>query len=75
VISGPQRISGIAIISGILVAFVPIIFAPEILATVWDLAEYIWKEIARLRIIARSFRFGKSRKAPVPCDRLIISYG
>ncbi|MFA5268810.1 MAG: hypothetical protein WC379_12640 [Methanoregula sp.] len=52
-ISGPERIFDIAIISKIPVTFSRVMFAPEILATIQDLAEYYKKEIAQLRVIAR----------------------
>ena len=52
-ISGPERIFNIAIISKIPVTFSRVMFAPEILATIQDLAEYYKKEIAQLRVIAR----------------------
>jgi hypothetical protein len=51
--SGPERIFDIAIISKIPVTFSRVMFAPEILATIQDLAEYYQKEIAQLRVIAR----------------------
>jgi hypothetical protein len=52
-ISGPERIFDIAIISKIPVTFSRVMFVPEILATIQDLAEYYKKEIAQLRVIAR----------------------
>jgi hypothetical protein len=51
--SGPERISGIAIIPEIPVMFSRVMFAPAILATVYEFADYYRKEIARLRLIAR----------------------
>ena len=51
--SGPEQIFDIAIVSKVPYTFARIMFAPEILATVQDLAEYYGKEIARLRLIAR----------------------
>ena len=51
--SGPERIFDIAIISKIPVTFSRVMFAPEILATIQDLAEYYQKEIDQLRVIAR----------------------
>jgi len=51
--SGPEQIFDIAIISKIPYTFARIMFAPEILAGVQDLAEYYEQEIARLRLIAR----------------------
>jgi hypothetical protein len=52
-LSGPERVFDIAIISKIPVAFARVMFAPAILATVHELADYYEKEIAQLRIIAR----------------------
>jgi len=51
--SGPERIFDIAIISKIPVTFSRVMFAPAILATVYELADYYRKEIAQLRLIAR----------------------
>ena len=51
--SGPERIFDIAIISKIPVTFARVMFAPEILASIPELADYFKKEIAQLRIIAR----------------------
>ena len=51
--SGPERIFDIAIVSKIPVAFARVMFAPAILATIQELAEYYQEEIARLRLIAR----------------------
>ena len=51
--SGPERIFDIAIVSKIPVTFSRVMFAPEILATIQDLADYYKKEIAQLRVIAR----------------------
>ena len=51
--SGPERIFDIAIISKIPVTFSRVMFAPEILATIHELADYYRKEIAQLRLIAR----------------------
>jgi len=50
--SGPERISGIAIISKIPVMFSRVMFAPVILATIHQLADDFKEEIARLRLIA-----------------------
>ncbi len=50
--SGPERIYDISIISKIPIAFARIMFAPKILATIQELAEYYEKEIAKLRLIA-----------------------
>lgn len=51
--SGPERIFDIAIVSKIPVTFSRVMFAPAILATVYELADYYRQEIAQLRIIAR----------------------
>ena len=51
--SGPERIFDIAIISKIPVTFSRVMFAPAILATVYELADYYRQEIAQLRLIAR----------------------
>jgi hypothetical protein len=51
--SGPERIYDISIISKIPVTFSRVMFAPAILATVHELADYYRKEIAQLRLIAR----------------------
>ena len=53
-LSGPERVSGIAIVSKIPVAFARVMFAPTILATVHELADYFKEEIARLWIIVRN---------------------
>jgi hypothetical protein len=53
VMSGPERIFDIAIVSKIPVTFTRVMFAPEILATIQQLAEDFKEEIAQLRIIAR----------------------
>jgi hypothetical protein len=52
-IGGPERIYDITIISKIPVTFASVMFAPKILAAVYELADYYKKEIARLRLIAR----------------------
>ena len=52
-LSGPERIFDIAIVSKVPVAFVRVMFAPKILATIPELAEYYATEIAQLRIIAK----------------------
>ncbi|MDD1683834.1 MAG: hypothetical protein LUO98_08380 [Methanoregula sp.] len=52
-LSGPERIFDIAIISKIPVTFSRVMFAPKILATIHELADYYRKEIAQLRLIAR----------------------
>jgi hypothetical protein len=51
--SGPERIYDISIISKIPVTFARVMFAPKILATVHELADYYRKEIAQIRLIAR----------------------
>ena len=51
--SGPERVYDISIISKIPITFARVMFAPEILATIQQLAEDFSKEIAQLRIIAR----------------------
>ncbi len=51
--SGPEQIFDIAIVSKLPYTFARVMFAPEILAAVLDLAEYYGKEIARLRLIAK----------------------
>jgi hypothetical protein len=51
--SGPERIFDIAIVSKIPVAFARVMFAPAILATIHEFADYYKEEIARLRVIAR----------------------
>ena len=50
---GPERIYDISIVSKIPVVFAGIMFAPKILATIPELAEYYTKDLARLRLIAR----------------------
>ena len=52
-LSGPERIFDIAIISKIPVTFARVMFAPEILATIRQLADDFKEEIAQLRLIAR----------------------
>jgi hypothetical protein len=51
--SGPERVYDISIISKIPITFARVMFAPEILATIQQLAEDFSKEITQLRIIAR----------------------
>ena len=51
--SGPERIFDIAIISKVPVTFSRVMFAPAILASVYELADYYRQEIAQLRLIAR----------------------
>jgi len=51
--SGPERIFDIAIVSKVPIAFVRVMFAPKILATIHELAEYYKTEIAQLRIVAK----------------------
>ena len=53
VMSGPERVFDIAIISKVPVTFSRVMFAPEILATIQQLADDFKEEIAQLRIIAR----------------------
>jgi hypothetical protein len=50
---GPERIYDIAIVSKIPVTFAGIMFAPKILASIPELAEYYKKDLARLRLIVR----------------------
>ena len=52
-LSGPERVFDIAIISKVPVTFARVMFAPEILATIQQLADDFKEEIAQLRIIAR----------------------
>ena len=52
-LAGPERIFDIAIVSKIPVAFVRVMFAPKILATIPEIAEYYKSEIAQLRIVAK----------------------
>ncbi|MFA5268554.1 MAG: hypothetical protein WC379_11340 [Methanoregula sp.] len=52
-LSGPERVFDIAIISKVPVTFARVMFAPEILATIQQLADAFKEEIAQLRIIAR----------------------
>jgi len=51
--SGPERVFDIAIVSKVPVAFARVMFAPEILASIQQLADDFKEEIAQLRIIAR----------------------
>ncbi len=53
VMSGPERIFDIAIVSKIPVTFARVMFAPAILASVQELADDFKSEIGQLRIIAR----------------------
>jgi len=53
VLSGPERVFDIAIISKVPLTFARVMFAPEILATIQHLADDFKEEIAQLRIIAR----------------------
>jgi hypothetical protein len=53
VMSGPERIFDISIVSKIPVTFAQVMFAPAILASIQQLADEFKEEIARLRIIAR----------------------
>jgi hypothetical protein len=50
---GPERVFDIAIVSKVPVAFARVMFAPEILATIQQLADEFKEEIAELRVIAR----------------------
>jgi hypothetical protein len=50
---GPERIYDLSIVSKIPIVFASIMFAPKILASVPELAEYYRKELDRLRVIAR----------------------
>jgi hypothetical protein len=50
---GPERIFDISIISKIPVAFVRVMFAPQILGTIAEMSEEFRDEIAQLRIVAR----------------------
>jgi hypothetical protein len=52
-LSGPERVFDIAIISKLPVTFARVMFAPEILATIQQLADDFKEEITQLRIIAR----------------------
>ncbi|MGB9175355.1 MAG: hypothetical protein WCB46_01295 [Methanoregula sp.] len=53
VMSGPDRIFDIAIVSKIPVTFARVMFAPAIFATTRQIADDFKEEIARLRIIAQ----------------------
>ncbi len=50
---GPERIYDISIVSKIPIVFASIMFAPKILASIPELAEYYKNDLARLRLIAR----------------------
>ncbi len=52
-LGGPERVFDIAIISKVPITFARVMFAPEILATIQQLADDFREEIAHLRIIAR----------------------
>ena len=52
VMSGPERIFDIAIVSKVPVTFARVMFAPKILAGIPELTEYFKKEITGLRLIA-----------------------
>jgi hypothetical protein len=52
-LSGPERIFDIAIISKVPVAFVRVMFAPAILATIQELTGEFKEEVSQLRLIAR----------------------
>lgn len=51
---GPERIYDISIVSKIPHIFVGVAFAPDILASLPELAEYYRKDLGRLRLIARN---------------------
>lgn len=51
--SGPERVYDISIVSKIPINFARVMFAPEILATIQQIAEDFKEEISQLRIIAR----------------------
>jgi hypothetical protein len=53
VLSGPERIFDIAIVSKVPVTFARVMFAPAILAGIPELADYFNKEITQLRLVAR----------------------
>ena len=53
VMSGPERIFDIAIVSKVPVTFARVMFAPKILAGIPELTDYFKKEITGLRLIAR----------------------
>ena len=50
---GPERIYDLSIVSKIPIVFASIMFAPKILASIPELAEYYGSDLARLRVIAR----------------------
>ena len=50
---GPERIYDLSIVSKIPIVFASIMFAPKILASIPELAEYYASDLARLRVIAR----------------------
>ncbi len=52
-LSGPERIYDLSIVSKIPHIFVSVAFAPKILASIPELADYYKKDLARLRLIAR----------------------
>lgn len=52
--SGPERISGIAIVPKLPATFSRVMFAPATLATLQQLADNFMDEIAWLRIIAHN---------------------
>jgi hypothetical protein len=53
VVSGPERIFDIAIVSKVPVTFARVMFAPKILAGIPELTDYFKKEITGIRLIAR----------------------
>jgi hypothetical protein len=52
-IGGPERIYDLSIVSKIPIVFASIMFAPKILASIPELAEYYAGDLTRLRLIAR----------------------
>jgi hypothetical protein len=50
---GPERVYDISILSKIPIAFARVMFAPQILGAVAEIAEEFREEIAKLRVIAR----------------------
>ena len=50
---GPERIYDLSIVSKIPVVFASVMFAPQILASIPELAYYYRKDLARIRVIAR----------------------
>lgn len=52
-LSGPERIFDLAIVSTVPVTFTRVMFAPKILATIYELSEEFKEEIGKLRLVAR----------------------